>query len=96
MLSKSAYFRIGTKMKRISALLRSIGRMPCMLAAFTLLLWIQAVPCQAAADLQQLSQMVPCAIGFTSFVLTDAARLTPASYTGGPPIPVCLWYPVDP
>jgi predicted dienelactone hydrolase len=96
MLSKSAYFRIGTKMKRISVLLRSIGRMPCMLAAFTLLLCIQAVPCQAAADLQQLSQMGPYAIGFTSFVLTDAARPTPASYTGGRPIPVYLWYPVDP
>jgi len=96
MLSKSACFLVGTKMKRISVLLRSIGRMPCMLAAFTLLLWIQAVPCQAAADLQQLGQMGPYAIGFTSFVLTDAARPTPASYTGGRPIPVYLWYPVDP
>ena len=39
------------------------------------------------------AQRGPYEVGFTSFMLTDASRNTDL---GGRPIPVYLWYPVDP
>jgi predicted dienelactone hydrolase len=39
------------------------------------------------------AQMGPYAIGFTSFLLVDSSRNVD---TGGRPIPVFVWYPVDP
>ncbi len=54
-------------------------------------------PVEAATspDLDAIGQHGPYAIGFTSYVLTDSSRLAPSGEPGRP-IPVYLYYPVDP
>jgi predicted dienelactone hydrolase len=50
----------------------------------------------AAADPSELALAGPYEIGFTSFVLSDPARPGDGDAFGVRPIPVYVWYPVDP
>ncbi|MBP1660299.1 MAG: hypothetical protein H6P95_1491, partial [Candidatus Aminicenantes bacterium] len=69
------------------------------LSAFALALVGAGVlpPVEAASgtNLDAIGQHGPYAIGFTSYVLTDNSRPAPSGEPGRP-IPVYLYYPVDP
>ena len=53
------------------------------------------LPVAAAQAYEDIGQPGPYAIGFTSFLGTDNSRSAPAGYSGGRPIPIYVWYPVD-
>lgn len=57
-----------------------------------------AVPCvpSFAADPAELALKGPYEVGFTSFVLSDPSRPGDGSVFSERPIPVYVWYPVDP
>ena len=55
-----------------------------------------APPAIQSIDPGALGQKGPFEIGFTSFVLTDPARPGDGAGFANRPIPVHLWYPVDP
>lgn len=62
---------------------------------FTLAFVVVCVP-SFAADPAELALAGPYEVGFTSFVLSDSSRPGDGAAFADRPIPVYVWYPVDP
>ena len=55
-----------------------------------------ALQAAGASKVYDPGQPGPYAVGFTSYVLTDTNRSGGVDFPAGRPIPVSVWYPVDP
>jgi dienelactone hydrolase len=64
--------------------------------ALVAVLALQGVSNAAAGKAYDLGQKGPYEVGFTSFVLTDTSRPGDGGVWTNRPIPVYVWYPVDP